>query len=152
MRSRGLRVDFYPALAPTDALRWTIARARQTHDVLHVVTGYDTDPVGEVALQGFTLGQVRMAPISVLIISAGLLAILRHTPQRIEDALELLTQGWIRGSAARCFLGFRFEEHWETPLEEVRGLLRLPAPPRPSRTLLGLRGRELQDQALAAIE
>ena len=45
-------------VAELDPMRaWFRDRTILTHDLLHVLTGYDTDPVGEATLLAFVLGQ-----------------------------------------------------------------------------------------------
>src|SRR5689334_8061536 len=57
LRSHGLTPDVFdeaPAGVRDPKMAYMIQRARQTHDLWHVVTGCETDPAGEVALQAFT--------------------------------------------------------------------------------------------------
>lgn len=42
-----------------DQLEWYINRRRDTHDLLHVLTGYGRDGLGEQCVLGFTYGQNR---------------------------------------------------------------------------------------------
>jgi ubiquinone biosynthesis protein Coq4 len=49
-------------------------RRKQLHDVVHVLTGYGTDPIGEIEVQAFLLG-CKFHPIH-LVLGLGLLRIL----------------------------------------------------------------------------
>src|SRR5262245_19435784 len=69
LRSHGLTPEVFdapPAAIRDPAASYAIQRIRQTHDLWHVVTGYETDAASEVALQAFTFAQVR-APSSLIL-------------------------------------------------------------------------------------
>ena len=62
LRSHGLTPEVFdgPPEGIADPRRsYVVQRLRQTHDLWHVVTGCETDPAGEVALQAFTYAQLR---------------------------------------------------------------------------------------------
>lgn len=103
---------------------YVIQRMRQTHDLWHVVTNCETDPSGEIALQAFTFAQVK-APSSAILAIAGTLRSLRYTRQVWRDAMTL----YRRGLAAQPLVLFPWEDHWTTPLADVRRMLGLPANP-----------------------
>ena len=98
---------------------------RQTHDLWHVVTNAETDPAGEVALQAFTWAQVG-APSAGILAALGMLKTLRHDCRILKDVAELIRLG----RAADRLVVFPWEDHWATPLAEVRRLLKLPTSPR----------------------
>ena len=105
---------------------YAMQRMRQTHDLWHVVTNAETDPAGEIALQAFTYAQVR-APSSAILAATGTLRTLRHTRAIVPDVLEMIR----RGLKADKLAVFPWEDHWATPLAEVRQLLGLPTQPQP---------------------
>ena len=125
MKAHGLTPDVFDG-PPNDVrdpqAAYVIQRIRQTHDLWHVVTGAETDPAGEVALQAFTFAQLR-APSSGILAAVGTLRGLRYTRQILTDALEL----YRLGTRANKLATFAWEDHWATPLAEVRRLLGLPA-------------------------
>jgi ubiquinone biosynthesis protein COQ4 len=95
-------------------------RMRQVHDLWHVLTGYDSDLAGEVALQAFTFAQTGMP--SAALIAGG--AILRFGLRR-PRIVFLAVQGYLRGRRARFLPPLRLEDRFERPLDEVRRELRL---------------------------
>jgi ubiquinone biosynthesis protein COQ4 len=129
LRSHGLTPDVFddaPQGVPDPKMAYMIQRARQTHDLWHVVTGCETDPAGEVALQAFTYAQVR-APGNALLALAGTLKSMRRSPGIVRDIV-----GFYRlGARAGRLPTFRWEDHWATPLPVVRAMLGLPETPRP---------------------
>jgi ubiquinone biosynthesis protein COQ4 len=128
MKSHGLTPDVFDG-APADVrdprAAYVIQRIRQTHDLWHVVTHAETDPAGEVALQAFTFAQLR-APSSGVLAAVGMVRGARHSRQILRDAVEL----YRAGLRANKLAVFAWEDHWATPLAEVRTLLGLPAQPR----------------------
>jgi ubiquinone biosynthesis protein COQ4 len=99
-----------PGLPPIP--RFVVQRVRQTHDVWHVLTGYAPDVPGELALQGFTYGQLRM-PSALLIATLGTLTRSPRSALRVLD-------GFRRGAAATFLPVVRFEELWDEPLDTAR--------------------------------
>lgn len=97
-------------------------RLRQVHDLWHVLTGYETDVEGEVALQAFTWAQTGMPSAAMLAIVAGA----RFWPSKPGIAARAV-EGFRRGSRARFLPPLRIEDHFERPLEDVRRELGLAA-------------------------
>jgi ubiquinone biosynthesis protein COQ4 len=125
LRSRGLSPDVFkgaPKAVPDERMAYVIQRLRQTHDLWHVVTGYDTDAASEVALQAFTFAQIG-APSSAMIAILGTVRGVRHKPSLPRD----VARGFRRGRRADHLAVFPWEDHWATPLAEVRALLHVAA-------------------------
>jgi ubiquinone biosynthesis protein COQ4 len=127
LRSHGLTPDVFDG--PPDGIRdpkvaYVIQRMRQTHDLWHVVTGCETDPAGEIALQAFTYAQVR-APGNAMLAAIGTLKGMSKSPGIVRDVVSL----YRAGARANRLPTFPWEDHWATPLTEVRVLLGLPAQP-----------------------
>jgi ubiquinone biosynthesis protein Coq4 len=132
MTRHQLDVVFYPPLEDKedDDISYVRMRARQTHDIHHLVLGFPPEGAGEMAISGFYLAQNRI-PLSSLLIGIGFLYTTLREPERLGDLMECVIQGWSMGKQAECFLGVKWEEHWETPLSELRAMLRVPPAPDP---------------------
>jgi ubiquinone biosynthesis protein COQ4 len=129
MKAHGLTPDVFdgrPADVRDDRAAYVIQRIRQTHDLWHVVTNAETDPAGEVALQAFTYAQLN-APSSAILAAAGMLRSLRHTQQVVRDVIDM----YRLGRDAEPLAVFPWEDHWHTPIADVRRMLNLPPTPRP---------------------
>ncbi len=127
LRSRGFTPEVFdgaPEGIADPRLSYVIQRMRQTHDLWHVVTGCDTDPAGEVALQAFTFAQVH-APGSAILTVVGTLRGMREKPGLVKDVVTLFRAG----ARANKLPSFAWEDHWATPLAEVRAMLGLPVDP-----------------------
>lgn len=101
------------------------SRALRLHDFFHVVLGLGVTPLEEYAVACFNLGQFR-SPYHMLQVSAGALYIAFQRPDQIPQFLELNQRFFHLGRSCLFLTGFRFEEHLQTPLSEVRNLLKLP--------------------------
>jgi len=127
LSSRGFTPDVFegtPEELPDPAMAYVVQRLRQTHDLWHVVTGYETDPASEVALQAFTYGQLR-APSSGIL---ALLGTLRGSQLKRDLAVDVV-RAYRLGTQAEGLAVFPWEDHWTTPLVEVRAMLKLPIAP-----------------------
>jgi ubiquinone biosynthesis protein Coq4 len=135
-----------------DAAAYLALRVRMTHPIVHVLTEYDAGPLGELALQSFYVGQFGTV-ISGVMISSGLLAITRDMPDKLGDALSVVSEAYQRGQNARALLGIAWEELWSAQAAQLRELANLsprtsqiallnleppPPPPAPSRSASGL--------------
>jgi ubiquinone biosynthesis protein COQ4 len=129
LRSHGLSPEIFdgaPAGITNPRRSYVVQRMRQTHDLWHVVTGCQTDPAGEVALQAFTFSQTR-SPGSAFLAVFG--ALRRVREQRDVGVLRDVVTLYRTGRRATGLPTFAWEDHWATPLAEVRAMLGLPLEP-----------------------
>lgn len=125
LTSRGLTPDLFraPEKVRNDEIRYVVQRVRQTHDLWHVLTGYQTDVPGEVLLQAFAYAQLRVN-LPLLIALLGTLRVAFRRPSFVREAWAAFRRG-----AATAFLVPRiWEESWAVPVAEVRERIGLPAP------------------------
>jgi ubiquinone biosynthesis protein COQ4 len=130
LRSRGLSPDLFQAPANVSDPRaaYVAQRFRQTHDLWHVVTGFATDPASEVALQAFTFGQTGAPSTGVLATVGTLRAVsLGYRMGRATVA------AYRNGKAARYLGAFPWEDHWATPVSELRAMLGIRTVEMPAR-------------------
>lgn len=108
------------------------AHLEQSHDLWHVVTGFDTSVGGELGLQAFYIAQFADPPAAA-IISAGLLHQVLYDPDQLPTTMQALSDGWTMGRRARPLFGVRWHERWNEPLSAIRAELGLPDDPAPLR-------------------
>ncbi len=101
---------------------YVMLRMRQTHDLWHVLTGYAPDVRGEILLQAFTYAQVH-APSAFLLYFGGALRQRMFLRRRDRAALD---EALARGQATKLLVTFRWEDHWATPVSELRAMLGCP--------------------------
>lgn len=105
-----------PVLDP--AREWLRVRGLLTHDLWHVLTGYDTDGLGEAYLLAFTLAQLPGRANRLLTIGAGLRGV-REEGVRFGRAMYV---AWQRGRRAVWLPALPYEALLPVALEEVRAV------------------------------
>lgn len=111
-------------------------RMREMHDLLHVITGYGRDLVGEVGVLAFTYAQTKHSGIGFLISVAYLRSFFGRSDQPAADTREAAAairaqcrEGYRRGRRADWIVGADWEALLELPIGEVRQRFRIPEPP-----------------------
>lgn len=108
-------IDPNPIANPQDYVKH---RIRETHDIVHVLTGFGVDRTGELGLQAFNLAQNR-SPLAVMLLFGGMLAALKHD-EPLEDLLLSISRGFELGLNAKCVIAQKLEEGWDRPLSDWR--------------------------------
>jgi ubiquinone biosynthesis protein Coq4 len=119
LTANGLAPDFYPDVEPRDLAGYFSRRMRQTHDIWHALLGLGVSPAEELALQAFGLAQVGSIT-AVLLIAHGLLSVATATPEHAGALMAAVSRGFAAGERADFLLGIPWEEHWSTPIDELR--------------------------------
>ncbi|WP_084400060.1 Coq4 family protein [Henriciella aquimarina] len=109
-----------------DDLLWYGNRLRDTHDMMHILTGYGRDALGEAALLGFTHSQHGGAGVSFIAFMGGR-QISKAAPKaaRIRDVIR---EGRRNGKIAHRIIEQDIEALLPRPLDEVRQALNIPEP------------------------
>jgi len=111
--------------ARDDAAGWVSRRLRDTHDLWHVVTGYEGDLLGEAALLAFSSAQTGHR-------GAALMSLVAVGRTRDGELARRVAAAWWAGRRAAFLPAFRFEDALARPLVDVRAELRVaPAAPYP---------------------
>ena len=124
MLERGLDPNAIPSLPAEEEWQYVLAHVYETHDVWHVVTGFDTDVPGELGLQAFNLAQFP-GRVGLMLLAAGMLNTLIFHPEQRVARLEAIARGWRLGRDAEQLLGIDWKRWWLRPLAEVRAELLL---------------------------
>lgn len=114
LKDRGLTVDLFvmplDMTVRDDNKLYIFKRMRQTHDLWHVVCGYDTDDPGEVELQGFYFGQVRT--LFSFFVALGAKASFKALPR--------VWRAYRRGRRAKHLCHRAWEKRFQMPIIDVR--------------------------------
>ncbi|AFY58160.1 uncharacterized protein involved in ubiquinone biosynthesis [Rivularia sp. PCC 7116] len=102
------------------ALRYVV-----THDIFHVLLGFDTSYAGEIGVLAFAAAQNYSKSLKISLWFAKILYPI-IAPRQIKAISENQQKGEELGKKAKFLLGYRFEEHWAKPLSKVREDLGLP--------------------------
>lgn len=102
-----------------DIIQYKVLRGYQTHDIHHVLTGYDPDPAGEIALQAFGLAQMSYpyAGMWLAVITAHMTYL---EPDLIKPAMDAISDGWTFGRQAKNLQFEKFEHQLDRPLRELQ--------------------------------
>ena len=100
-------------------------RSHDVHDVLHVLTGYGRDIMGENALHGFTYAQYGNRAYGLIGAMTAIGAILLGRP----DAPRLFLQGYRRGRKAAFLSAVDWNAAMGEPVAELRAKFGLDEPP-----------------------
>lgn len=116
LAAQGLDPDIFqrPPGLP-DEIAYVAQRARQSHDLWHVLTGLGTDIPGEIALQAFTHAQLGQN-FSKLIVRFGLLFYGAKYPR----TFRMVRRAAAAGREAKFLLAVRWEDWWDDSLADVR--------------------------------
>lgn len=96
-----------------DPMKYAVLRGFQTHDFLHVVTGYDSSGKGEIALQAFCLAQLQF-PYFAMWMSVVATRMTFVDPRMITPMMDSITHGWQRGRTTPNLM----TEKWESMLND----------------------------------
>ncbi|MCC5950962.1 MAG: hypothetical protein JJU45_02585 [Acidimicrobiia bacterium] len=102
-----------------EAQGYLAERGFQLHDLFHVLTGYDTGPLGEVGVVSFTAAQT-MSPYPTFIMTTRPLQMALYEPELLPFVMDTVVEGWTRGRLADKLVGVRWEDHWDESLSELR--------------------------------
>jgi ubiquinone biosynthesis protein COQ4 len=104
-------------LTPGEEMTLFRERTREMHDLLHVVTGYGRDPLGEACLAAFTFAQTGLKGFAVIAVTAAR-KIARGYPG--QPVWQAIFEGYRRGRRAEWLVGADWEYLLDQPLFAVR--------------------------------
>lgn len=118
-------VAISPAIADTELTELAgVVRYVATHDMFHVLLGYDTSLPDELGVSGFVLGQ-RLLRGAWLIFPLQCLLVLLARPHRAHRSLARLREGYRRGRRAPMLLAQPLEACFADDLDALRTRLGL---------------------------
>jgi ubiquinone biosynthesis protein COQ4 len=124
MQDTALYTDLYSDLAIDPEASYVEARLGQTHDIWHVITGFDTSVEDEIGLQAFHLAQFPY-PLAAMLIANALIAETLLDPQSLPRLLRAIEKGWALGEQSKPLFAQKWELSWEQPIEQLRQELNL---------------------------
>lgn len=126
MKNRGFDPEFYDKKEIIDLPSMVLILLGKTHDIWHVLTGFDTDSFGEIGLQAFYHAQFP-APASNAIVTSGLIGAMKNFGQGKFDSntsrkiFEYIVEGYIRGKSAKNLFAIEWgDKYWDKDIEELR--------------------------------
>ena len=115
----GITPESLPVLAGASDIEYVLAHFYETHDLWHVLTGFETDPAGELGVQAFLLAQFR-AFLPFFVISAVLVNTALYAYEDKARRLDAIARGWKLGRSAASIVGVDWNPHFDAPIADVR--------------------------------
>ena len=117
--SMGFDPDYYRKIDVQSDTDYVMMRIRQTHDIWHVITGFDTHPLGEIAIKAVELAQTHR-PMAAAICAGGVFRYMVKQPEEFADCLESIVAGYHMGLQSKPLLAMKWEELWDRKVEDLR--------------------------------
>ena len=108
----------------TDETGWMLNHLYQTHDVWHVLSGWDNDLPGEVGVGAFYMGQFRSPAFFGFMLGLILLNVVWRRGD-LGAVMTAIGDGYRAGCDAEPLFGVTWSDWWETPVEDVRRNFRI---------------------------
>lgn len=119
LRDNGLDIHFYPSLPLTNDLNYIRLRLVESHDIHHVVLGFDTSIAGEAGLLAFYFAQTHI-PVGALLPALACLHLVFYRRESLVDYFESVVRGWKLGKALQPVISIKWEERLQEPLAQLR--------------------------------
>jgi len=110
-----------------ESVQWYSNRRRDTHDLLHILTGYGRDALGEASLLAFSYAVNKGLGVAFIAYGAGMEV--RKTAPKNAKVMAAVHEGYKNGKAAHDILNYDIMALLAQPLETVREKLGI-APPK----------------------
>jgi ubiquinone biosynthesis protein COQ4 len=124
MKTSGLDPNLHVGMTAASDAHYVELRLSQTHDIWHILTGFNTSKIGEIGLQAFHLPQFPY-PLATMLIANSLIASTLFDPKQLPSLLAAIGQGWRMGETAQALFAQKWEEAWDKPLTEWQAELNL---------------------------
>lgn len=105
--------------------QYLAAHITETHDLWHIVTGCNTNILGEIKLEAFYVAQLYASRFWLALLTKNLLKVVIYDIEVASQYMDAITQGWVMAKQAKPLFGIRWNTLWENPLEDVRTCLNI---------------------------
>lgn len=124
MKKTGFDPNLHAGMTAKSDAEYVELRLSQTHDLWHVVTGFDTSLTSEIGLQAFHLPQFPY-PLATMLVAASLISTTLKEPEMLPKLIEAIAQGFQMGKTAKSLFAQKWEEGWEKPLTQWQAELNI---------------------------
>lgn len=119
MKEKGFDPNLHAGMKAGSEGEYIELRLSQTHDLWHILTGFDTSPMGEIGLQAFHLPQFPY-PLGTMLVANSLISATLMASETLPELLEAIALGFQMGKTAKPLFAEKWEEGWEKPLKQWR--------------------------------
>ena len=128
--------NFRETLTPGEEMTLFRERSRDSHDLLHVVSGFGRDPLGEASLAAFTFGQTGLKGFAVIALGGGRRIAKAFPGQPVRRAIF---EAYRLGRRARWLVAADWESLLAEPLAAVRAKFAVMPPTYYPRVIAAMR-------------
>ncbi len=108
------------------ALRYLNTRILQMHDVWHLVAGYRTTSLHEIAISAFQLAQFGHNYSGQFLATVACISH-RNAPEGFGLLLQTIAEAWQHGRRVTPFMAIQWEDCWHKDIASLRQELSVPA-------------------------
>lgn len=101
------------------ATRYLNTRILQMHDVWHLVAGYETTSMHEIAISAFQLAQFGHNYSSMFLATVALMS-QSNSSEAFNLMMLIFSEGWQHGRSTPPLMAIEFEALWDLPLDTLR--------------------------------
>jgi ubiquinone biosynthesis protein COQ4 len=102
-----------------EEIKYSVLRTYQTHDFMHLITGFPTTGLGEIAVQAFCLAQHR-SPYFAIWISVVTARMTYLNPDKIDATMDAITDGWALGRKVSNLMVVKWEQMLDRSVANLR--------------------------------
>lgn len=124
IKKTGYNPNLHEGMTVDSDAHYVELRLSQTHDIWHIVTGFDTTLAGEIGLQAFHLPQFPY-PLATMLIANILIYTTLSTPEDLPKLLVAIAQGFQMGKVAKQLFSQKWEDEWKKPLSQWQAELNI---------------------------
>ncbi len=122
MTAHNLNPNFFRRNHPPAEGNVVLDHIEQTHDLWHIVLGFDTSEAGEVGILAFQFGQLR-SPQAVAFIGGALLRCLVRDLSQVPPIMESIVRGWTLAQEWPPLFAVDWNGIMHLPVEHIRSQL-----------------------------
>lgn len=101
------------------AVRYLNTRILQMHDVWHLVAGYQTTSLHEIAISSFQLAQFGHNYSAMFLATVATMS-RSNGPEAFNLMMKIFSESWVHGRQAPAFMSIEFESEWMRSIEDIR--------------------------------
>ncbi len=101
------------------------AHITETHDIWHVVTGFNTSIIGEIQLEAFYVSQLQFSRFWLALIAKNLLKTVVYDIEHSTEYMDAIAEGWMLAKPAKPLFGIDWKTLWQSSLNDIRDSLNI---------------------------
>ena len=109
-------------------LAYVMQRYRECHDFYHLMCSMPVNHLGETVVKIFEAAHMGL-PVAFLSSIAGPLRLTNEERSSLMGSNGLANWAWKMGKRSKPLIGVRWEDHWETDMNQLRSSLGFDEPP-----------------------